>query len=180
MFSGLLQTPSTDRRAPRFYGTAGWRALYCRDAERQSGDRTVGVNVGGGVKISLIGPIRLRLDYRVMTLQGGRAAPEAAAVLRRSELQVLRGRVRTAVMKSGADRFCETCRPSATCCVRFPAELTCRRASGSGGSRWQTRRRNSSAFPILRRSCLSRGSPERMTRGSMLGGRDCGIDHLQI
>jgi len=26
--------------------------------------------VGGGVKMSLIGPLRLRLDYRVFTLRG--------------------------------------------------------------------------------------------------------------
>jgi hypothetical protein len=28
-------------------------------------------NTGGGVKISLLGPIRLRVDYRVMTLKNG-------------------------------------------------------------------------------------------------------------
>jgi opacity protein-like surface antigen len=28
------------------------------------------LNVGGGVKINLAGPLRLRLDYRVFTLQG--------------------------------------------------------------------------------------------------------------
>jgi hypothetical protein len=30
-----------------------------------------GQNVGGGVKISLIGPLRVRLDYRVFTLGSG-------------------------------------------------------------------------------------------------------------
>ena len=30
-----------------------------------------GMNTGGGVKISLVGPIRLRVDYRVMTLKNG-------------------------------------------------------------------------------------------------------------
>jgi hypothetical protein len=28
-------------------------------------------NTGGGVKISLVGPVRLRVDYRVMTLKNG-------------------------------------------------------------------------------------------------------------
>jgi hypothetical protein len=30
----------------------------------------VGINVGGGVKVSVAGPLRLRFDYRVFTLQG--------------------------------------------------------------------------------------------------------------
>jgi hypothetical protein len=30
----------------------------------------VGINVGGGVKVNLAGPLRLRFDYRVFTLQG--------------------------------------------------------------------------------------------------------------
>ena len=30
-----------------------------------------GMNTGGGVKINLIGPIRLRVDYRVFTLKNG-------------------------------------------------------------------------------------------------------------
>ena len=30
-----------------------------------------GMNTGGGLKISLVGPIRLRVDYRVFTLQNG-------------------------------------------------------------------------------------------------------------
>ena len=30
----------------------------------------MGLNVGGGVKVNLAGPLRLRFDYRVFTLQG--------------------------------------------------------------------------------------------------------------
>ena len=30
-----------------------------------------GMNTGGGVKIALVGPIRLRVDYRVLTLRNG-------------------------------------------------------------------------------------------------------------
>ena len=30
-----------------------------------------GMNTGGGLKISLLGPIRLRVDYRVFSLQNG-------------------------------------------------------------------------------------------------------------
>lgn len=34
-------------------------------------DTSVGFNTGGGVKVSLIGPIRLRVDYRVFKLGSG-------------------------------------------------------------------------------------------------------------
>jgi opacity protein-like surface antigen len=34
-------------------------------------DTSLGVNTGGGVKISLIGPVRLRVDYRVFKLGSG-------------------------------------------------------------------------------------------------------------
>jgi hypothetical protein len=37
-------------------------------------------NTGGGVKISLIGPIRLRVDYRVFTLKNGALATPAHRV----------------------------------------------------------------------------------------------------
>ena len=30
----------------------------------------VGMNVGGGVKITLAGPLRVRVDYRLFTLRG--------------------------------------------------------------------------------------------------------------
>jgi hypothetical protein len=33
-------------------------------------ETNVGVNSGGGVKISLLGPVRARIDYRVFTLRG--------------------------------------------------------------------------------------------------------------
>jgi hypothetical protein len=34
-------------------------------------DTSVGFNTGGGVKVSLVGPIRLRVDYRVFKLGSG-------------------------------------------------------------------------------------------------------------
>jgi hypothetical protein len=34
-------------------------------------DTSFGLNTGGGVKVSLIGPIRLRVDYRVFSLRSG-------------------------------------------------------------------------------------------------------------
>jgi len=67
MFNGLLQTPG-EIAGLQFYATAGaggYRETLNDDSETQ-----VGINVGGGVKMTLAGPLRLRLDYRVFTLQG--------------------------------------------------------------------------------------------------------------
>jgi opacity protein-like surface antigen len=50
------------------YITTGAGLYRERLGERQ--ETSVGVNAGGGVKISVAGPLRLRLDYRVMTLRG--------------------------------------------------------------------------------------------------------------
>ena len=67
MFNGLLQTPFPIA-GMQFYGTAGG-GVY-RETLLGASETNVGLNVGGGVKISLIGPLRLRLDYRVFTLSG--------------------------------------------------------------------------------------------------------------
>jgi hypothetical protein len=67
MGNGLLQTPFPIA-GMQFYATAGggvYRETLLEDSETH-----VGINVGGGVKMSLAGPLRLRLDYRVFTLQG--------------------------------------------------------------------------------------------------------------
>ena len=45
--------------------------------------------------MSLAGPLRLRFDYRVFTLQGDAAVCEAAAVLRGAQSEVLTDRRRT-------------------------------------------------------------------------------------
>lgn len=73
MFNGLLQTP-IPIAGMQFYGTAGGGAF--RESLNDNSETNVGINVGGGVKMSLFGPIRLRLDYRVMTLQGDARHPK--------------------------------------------------------------------------------------------------------
>jgi opacity protein-like surface antigen len=73
MFNGLLQTP-IPIAGMQFYGTAGGGAY--RETLNDNSETNVGINVGGGVKISLIGPIRLRLDYRVTTLKGDARHPK--------------------------------------------------------------------------------------------------------
>jgi hypothetical protein len=67
MFNGLLQTPFPIA-GMQFYGTAGG-GVY-RETLNELSETNVGINVGGGVKVNLAGPLRLRLDYRVFTLQG--------------------------------------------------------------------------------------------------------------
>ena len=69
----LLQTPFPVA-GMQFYVTAGGGGYR----ERLIGDRTepvhqethIGINTGGGVKVTLLGPIRARLDYRVFKLRG--------------------------------------------------------------------------------------------------------------
>jgi hypothetical protein len=67
MFNGLLQTPFPIA-GMQFYATAGG-GVY-RETLDDVSETHVGINVGGGVKMNLAGPLRLRLDYRVFTLQG--------------------------------------------------------------------------------------------------------------
>jgi len=67
MFNGLVQTP-IPIGGMQFYGTAGGGVF--RETHDTVSETHVGINVGGGVKISLAGPLRLRLDYRVFTLRG--------------------------------------------------------------------------------------------------------------
>jgi opacity protein-like surface antigen len=67
MFNGLLQTP-IPIAGLQFYGTAGG-GVY-RESFDELSETNVGINVGGGVKVNLAGPLRLRFDYRIFTLQG--------------------------------------------------------------------------------------------------------------
>ena len=72
MFNGLLQTPFP------IGGVAAVRDRRRRDLPASTltpgpediSETHVGINVGGGVKINLLGPLRLRLDYRVLKLNG--------------------------------------------------------------------------------------------------------------
>ena len=67
MFNGLLQTP-VPIAGMQFYGTAGG-GVY-REELLDVSETNFGMNVGGGVKMNLVGPLRLRLDYRIFTLKG--------------------------------------------------------------------------------------------------------------
>ena len=63
----LLQTP-IPIAGMQFYFTTGVGGYRERLDTRQ--ETHVGMNTGGGAKISLIGPLRARLDYRFFKLQG--------------------------------------------------------------------------------------------------------------
>jgi hypothetical protein len=71
MANVLLQTP-IPIAGIQFYGTmgaGGYREQLGEEPNRFQ-ETHVGINTGGGVKISLLGPIRARLDYRLFKLRG--------------------------------------------------------------------------------------------------------------
>jgi hypothetical protein len=67
MFNVFAQTPFS-LGGLQFYGTVGG-GVFQEEGGGLSATN-VGTNGGGGVKISVAGPIRLRLDYRVFSLRG--------------------------------------------------------------------------------------------------------------
>jgi opacity protein-like surface antigen len=67
MVNGIVQTPFPIARM-RFYATVGAGVYRERLGDLQ--ETNVGVNTGGGVKITLAGPLRIRLDYRIFKLNG--------------------------------------------------------------------------------------------------------------
>jgi hypothetical protein len=70
MFNGLLQTPFPIARM-QFYGTLGGGVYNEKLSIDEPNDETsFASNVGGGVKISLAGPLRVRLDYRIFNFRG--------------------------------------------------------------------------------------------------------------
>ncbi len=71
-FNGLLQTPVEIMRM-QFYATAGGGIF--REVLGTASETNFAVNTGGGVKISLFGPIRARVDYRVFKLSGSPLSP---------------------------------------------------------------------------------------------------------
>src|SRR5262252_6935222 len=64
----LLQTPVAFAGFQPYFEIGG--GVYHEELNTISNTGFAG-NTGGGVKISLVGPIRLRVDYRVFTLKNG-------------------------------------------------------------------------------------------------------------
>jgi hypothetical protein len=64
MLNGLLMTPTKTQ----LYLTAG--AGFFRESLAGESETSFGTNIGRGVKMPLLGPLQLRLDYRVYNLRG--------------------------------------------------------------------------------------------------------------
>jgi len=64
----ILQTPVSFFGIQPYFTTGG--GIY-REELGLHEDTGFGLNTGGGVKVSLIGPIRLRVDYRIFKLGSG-------------------------------------------------------------------------------------------------------------
>jgi hypothetical protein len=64
MFNGLIQTPTRTQ----LYFTAGGGVF--REQLDETSETHFGTNIGGGVKLALVGPLRLRVDYRLFNLRG--------------------------------------------------------------------------------------------------------------
>lgn len=72
MFNGMVMTPTGNTQV---YLTAGGGLFRERISDTTA--TSFGTNIGGGVKIGLVGPLRLRLDYRVYNLrQAGYKTPQ--------------------------------------------------------------------------------------------------------
>jgi hypothetical protein len=68
----LLQTPFPVA-GMQFYGTVGGGGYREQLREDQPGEHVethFASNLGGGVKITLLGPVRARIDYRLFNLRG--------------------------------------------------------------------------------------------------------------
>ena len=68
MFNGLVQTPKGIIPGAQLYATIGGGYYRVRYEALDVQETGFGTNLGGGVKISLAGPFRLRLDYRIFQL----------------------------------------------------------------------------------------------------------------
>jgi opacity protein-like surface antigen len=68
MANVLFQTPGAFFGFQPYFTTGG--GIYQEKLGAHS-NTSIGLNTGGGVKVNLIGPIRLRVDYRIFKLGSG-------------------------------------------------------------------------------------------------------------
>jgi len=64
----LLQTPAPIFGVEPYFTTGG--GIY-RERLGDRADTGFGMNIGGGAKVTLLGPLRLRVDYRLFRLGSG-------------------------------------------------------------------------------------------------------------
>ena len=67
MINGIVQTPTP---GAQLYATAGG-GFYRESFRNGPSANNTGVNIGGGIKLGLVGPLKLRLDYRIFKFRGG-------------------------------------------------------------------------------------------------------------
>lgn len=65
MVNAIVQTPTP---GVQLYGTAGVGAY--RESWLGEHENNTAFNIGGGLKMSVLGPLKLRVDYRLFTLRG--------------------------------------------------------------------------------------------------------------
>src|SRR5687767_9286175 len=61
MINALVQTPTKGAQVYATAGVGGYRESF-RDG---ASENNTGLNIGGGIKLALLGPVRMRLDYRI-------------------------------------------------------------------------------------------------------------------
>ena len=83
MVNGLVQTPRGVVPKMQLYATIGGGFFRDRFDALDDQETGFGTNVGGGVKIELVGPLRLRLDYRVFKLTDRFEPPDSRATSQR-------------------------------------------------------------------------------------------------
>lgn len=66
MVNAIVQTPTSGAQV---YATAG-AGVYRESFQNGPQETNTGLNIGGGIKLRLVGPLRLRLDYRVFKFRG--------------------------------------------------------------------------------------------------------------
>lgn len=66
MINALVQTPTS---GAQLYATAG-AGVYRESFRNGPQETNTGLNIGGGVKLGLFGPLKLRLDYRIFKFRG--------------------------------------------------------------------------------------------------------------
>lgn len=66
MVNALVQTPTSGAQV---YATIGG-GIYREELAGGPRETNTGINLGGGIKLNLAGPVKLRLDYRLFKLRG--------------------------------------------------------------------------------------------------------------
>ncbi len=66
MVNAIVQTPTT---GAQLYATAGV-GLYRENWRLDHQETHTALNIGGGLKMGLLGPVKLRVDYRLFRLNG--------------------------------------------------------------------------------------------------------------